>query len=542
MAKSDSKRGADRRPKGGNGTRERTAAKAAKAKPGKAAKATKAVKATKATKATAKPAKRDKGGKGGKAAELNGAVLLDARLEAVPSPEPEESAGAVAEVTEATEATEGTDGIAPESVPETAKSSKKAATASKGLKTAAQPGRPPKRKAELLVEQVAAEIVAAELDRELGGGAGGADASSSESARTEAVQVGAAVAEAAQAEVALAGAAVAEAARAEVAGAESAEAEAAAGEAESTGETEERGRKVGRAKDRAREAEREPLSARLRYTSVALAGGDPAGVVGQDAVDPASTPGVGSREQAGDELEELADRLGDLQERLFAAARGGGSRRRVLLILQGMDTSGKGGTVRHVVGLLDPNGTQVSSFKAPTEEELAHDFLWRIRQRAPEPGIVGVFDRSQYEDVLIARVRKLALPMVIGRRYLSINKFERELAADGCVVLKCFLHISPEEQKRRLNARLDDPTKRWKYSPSDVDDRALWPQYQDAYRLALEKTSTEQAPWHIVPADRKWYRNYAITRLLVEALEGVDPQYPPGDFDLEVERKRVANS
>ncbi|HEY3870334.1 MAG TPA: PPK2 family polyphosphate kinase [Actinocrinis sp.] len=505
MAKSDSKRGADRRPKGGNGTRERTAAKAAKAakaKPGKAA-----------VNAVAKAAKRGKGGKAGKAAaKPASAVLVEAPRKAAPAPTPAPSPAPAP-------------APAPEpALQEPAKESKKAEAATKDPKPAAQPGRPPKppkRKAELLVEQVAAEIVAAELDRELNGGAGGADAGPGEPAQAKAAPVETARIEAVHVKAAPVKAVPVKAAPVE------------AGES---------GEKPARTKERAHGADSEPLSALLRYVSVALAGGDSAGAPGQDAVDPASTPGVTSREQAEDELKRLAERLGDLQERLFAAARGGESRRRVLLILQGMDTSGKGGTVRHVVGLLDPNGMQVSSFKAPTEEELAHDFLWRIRQRAPEPGIVGVFDRSQYEDVLIARVRKLALPMVIGRRYLSINKFERELAADGCVVLKCFLHISPEEQKRRLAARLEDPTKHWKYSPTDVDDRALWPQYQDAYRLALEKTSTEPAPWHIVPADRKWYRNYAITRLLVEALEGIDPQYPPGDFDLEVERKRVAES
>jgi PPK2 family polyphosphate:nucleotide phosphotransferase len=264
-----------------------------------------------------------------------------------------------------------------------------------------------------------------------------------------------------------------------------------------------------------------------------------AGPVDLAAVDAASTPGVSSRAKAEAQLPGLALRLEELQERLFAAARGGQSKRRVLLVLQGMDTSGKGGTVRHVVGQLDPNGTRLTAFKAPTEEERAHDFLWRIRNALPVAGEVGIFDRSHYEDVLIARVRKLALPMVIGRRYQLINKFEQNLAADGAVVVKCFLHISAREQKERLLARLDDPRKQWKYNPGDVDERALWPQYQEAYQLALEKCSTEAAPWHVVPADHKWYRNYAITRLLVEALEQIDPQYPAASFDVELERKRV---
>ena len=241
-------------------------------------------------------------------------------------------------------------------------------------------------------------------------------------------------------------------------------------------------------------------------------------------------------------MPQLVARLDELQERLFAAARGGDSKRRVLLVLQGMDTSGKGGTVRHVIGRLDPNGVRLKAFKAPTEEERAHDFLWRIRAALPGPGEVGIFDRSHYEDVLAGRVRKLTLPMIIGKRYVLINKFEQSLVADGCVVVKCFLHIGPDEQRDRLLARLDDPAKHWKYNPGDVDDRKLWPEYQDAYRIALEKTSTEAAPWHVVPANRKWYRNYAITRLLVEALEAIDPQYPAGDFDVAIERERVLAS
>lgn len=268
----------------------------------------------------------------------------------------------------------------------------------------------------------------------------------------------------------------------------------------------------------------------------------PAGAVDLATIDPASTPGAFSREQAEEELPKLAARLEELQERLFAAARGGDSNRRVLLVLQGMDTSGKGGTVRHVVGQLDPNGTRLTAFKAPTEEERAHDFLWRIRSQLPVAGEVGIFDRSHYEDVLIARVRKLALPMIIGKRYQLINGFEKKLAADGTVLVKCFLHISREEQKQRLLARLDDPAKHWKYNPGDVDERALWPEYQDAYRIALEKCSTPDAPWYAIPADHKWYRNYAVTRLLIEALERIDPQYPAGKFDVEVERERVLAS
>ena len=269
---------------------------------------------------------------------------------------------------------------------------------------------------------------------------------------------------------------------------------------------------------------------------------EPGAPVDLDAFDPRATPGVASRAQVEAQLSELSDRLSGLQERLYAAAVGAGSPRRVLLVLQGMDTSGKGGTVRHVVGLLDPNGIRIKAFKAPTEEERAHDFLWRVRSETPDAGQIGIFDRSHYEDVLVAKVRKLALPMHIGRRYGAINKFEQSLAAEGCVVVKCFLHISPEAQRERLLARLDDPDKRWKYNPSDVDDRLLWPQFQEAYKVALERCGTDAAPWHLIPADRKWYRNYAVLRLLIEALEGIDPQYPPGDYDLAAERDRVLAS
>jgi PPK2 family polyphosphate:nucleotide phosphotransferase len=269
---------------------------------------------------------------------------------------------------------------------------------------------------------------------------------------------------------------------------------------------------------------------------------EPGAAVDLAGYDTGATPGVGSRAEAEAQLPALSERLSALQERLYADAVGSGSPRRVLLVLQGMDTSGKGGTVRHVVGRLDPNGIRIKAFKAPTEDELAHDFLWRVRSEVPEPGQIGIFDRSQYEDVLVAKVRKLALPMHISRRYTSINKFEEGLVDEGCVVVKCFLHISLEEQRERLLARLEDPDKRWKYNPGDVDDRLLWPQFQDAYKTALERCGTEAAPWHLVPADRKWYRNYAVMRLLIEALEGIDPQFPPGDYDLAAERARVLGS
>ena len=213
----------------------------------------------------------------------------------------------------------------------------------------------------------------------------------------------------------------------------------------------------------------------------------------------------------------------------------------MLLVLQGMDTSGKGGVLRHTVGLVDPQGVRITSFKAPTEEERAHDFLWRIRRALPDAGHVGVFDRSHYEDVLIARVRELAPTEEIERRYDAINEFEAELVDGGTTIVKCMLHISADEQKERLLARLDDPTKHWKFNPGDLDERrAVAGRTATAYEIALERTNTERAPWHVVPSDKKWYRNLAIGELLLETLRGMDPQWPAADFDVEAEKQRLA--
>ncbi|MFD0631525.1 PPK2 family polyphosphate kinase [Catenulispora yoronensis] len=243
-------------------------------------------------------------------------------------------------------------------------------------------------------------------------------------------------------------------------------------------------------------------------------------------------------------MPELGERLAALQERLFAQSRGGTepARESVLLVLQGMDTSGKGGTVKHVTGVMDPGGLHITSFKSPTEEELSHDFLWRIRKALPGAGYVGVFDRSHYEDVLIVRVRNLVPPEQWEPRYGLINEFEQELADQGTTVVKCFLHISRDEQKDRLLARLDDETKLWKYNTGDVDERKLWPAYREAYEAALDLTSTATAPWYVIPADRKWYRNFAITNLLIETLERIDPQWPPADYDVAKEKARVLES
>ncbi|MFE4536885.1 PPK2 family polyphosphate kinase [Streptomyces scopuliridis] len=234
----------------------------------------------------------------------------------------------------------------------------------------------------------------------------------------------------------------------------------------------------------------------------------------------------------------LAQRLSGLQDRLYAASTAG-ERHRVLLILQGMDTSGKGGTIKHVIGHFNPAGCRVRAFKTPTPEERSHPFLWRVRRALPEPGEIGIFDRSQYEDVLITRVRELVPRRDLGRRYGQINRFEQGLADNGVTLVKVFLHLGHEEQRDRLLARLDNPDKHWKFSPSDIEDRELWPAYQEAYELALHRCSTAAAPWYLVPADRKWYRNWAISTLLLEHLEALDPAYPPADFDVEESRREL---
>ncbi|SHM76835.1 polyphosphate kinase 2 family protein [Actinacidiphila paucisporea] len=231
------------------------------------------------------------------------------------------------------------------------------------------------------------------------------------------------------------------------------------------------------------------------------------------------------------EMVRLRERLAGLQERLYAQSTAGDPRS-LLLVLQGMDTSGKGGTVKHVAAGLNPTGVRVTAFKAPTAEESQHPFLWRIRKALPKPGEIGVFDRSHYEDVLIARVRELVPEATWSRRYGVINRFEQSLADDGVTVVKVFLHISYEEQRKRLLARLDNPDKHWKFNEGDIAERALWPAYQQAYEAALTRCSTDTAPWYVVPADRKWYRNWAVAQLLLEHLELIGPQYPKADFDV----------
>jgi PPK2 family polyphosphate:nucleotide phosphotransferase len=265
----------------------------------------------------------------------------------------------------------------------------------------------------------------------------------------------------------------------------------------------------------------------------------PQGSVDLASYDPRARPGFdGGKAEGKAALDEMGGVLSDLQERLFAEGRSGGERR-MLVILQGMDTSGKGGVMRHAVGLFDPQGVHIKSFKAPTEEERRHRFLWRVERELPTAGMIGIFDRSHYEDVLVGRVRRAASKATIAKRYDAINKFERDLVSSGTTVVKCMLHISAEEQKERLLARLDDPTKHWKFDPGDVDERALWSDYQQAYEIAIEKCNTDEAPWLIVPSDRKWYRNWAVATVLRETLEGLDPEWPKPDFDVEEQRRRL---
>ncbi len=265
----------------------------------------------------------------------------------------------------------------------------------------------------------------------------------------------------------------------------------------------------------------------------------PTGLVDLTRLDSHGQPGFDGKKKDGKkELPELGAELADLQEKLFAEGYTGGTRR-VLLVLQGMDTSGKGGVLSHTVGLLDVSGLALKSFKKPTEEELAHDFLWRVEKVLPAAGEIGIFDRSHYEDVLVVKVHELAKPDEIERRYDAINDFEKRLVDEGTTLIKCMLHISADEQRERLLARLDDPTKQWKFKPGDVDERAHWDDYRAAYETALERCNTEAAPWYVVPSDRKWYRNWAIGQLLLETLRSLDLGWPTPEYDVAEQRARL---
>jgi PPK2 family polyphosphate:nucleotide phosphotransferase len=276
-----------------------------------------------------------------------------------------------------------------------------------------------------------------------------------------------------------------------------------------------------------------------RHPSGTLAAGD--GFRLAD-VDPNSTPGYpGDKADGRALLAEVDGKLTTLQEKLFAEAKFGGTKR-ILLILQAMDTAGKGGIVAHVVGAMDAQGVQLKAFKAPTDEEKSYDFLWRIEKEVPAAGMVGVFDRSHYEDVLIHRVHGWASPDELERRYTAINEFEARLSAAGTRIIKVMLNISRDEQKSRLLARLDDPSKHWKYSSGDLKERAFWDDYMAAYQAAFDKTHTEVAPWHVVPANKKWYARIAVQHLLLQAMEDLKLEWPPAEFDVDMERSLVERS
>jgi PPK2 family polyphosphate:nucleotide phosphotransferase len=260
-------------------------------------------------------------------------------------------------------------------------------------------------------------------------------------------------------------------------------------------------------------------------------------------IDASATPGFkGAKADALKVLDERMSRLAELQEMLYANNKAADDTRSVLLVLQGMDAAGKGGIVKHVVGSVNPMGVRYTAFGVPTEEERKHNYLWRIRRALPPAGHIGVFDRSHYEDVLVVRVHNLVPPEVWGKRYDEINKFEQKLVDDGVTIIKVAMFVSPEEQKKQLLERLEDPTKYWKYNPGDIDERKLWPKYQEAYQAVLDRTSTDYAPWYVVPCDRRWYSRLAATELLITALEGLDLSWPPADFDVEAEKKRLADA
>jgi PPK2 family polyphosphate:nucleotide phosphotransferase len=248
---------------------------------------------------------------------------------------------------------------------------------------------------------------------------------------------------------------------------------------------------------------------------------DPGSAADLERRDPRDTLGLPRKDEAKEKLAALLEELSSLQERLYAEGT-----RSILVVLQGLDASGKDGTIRRVFTGVNPQGCGVTSFKAPTPLELAHDFLWRVHAECPSRGMIGIFNRSHYEDVVTVRVLGLAPEEVWRRRPQRIVEFERLLTDEGTTVLKCFLHVSAEEQLERFAERVEDPTKRWKHNPNDEETARRHPEYMAAYEEALTKTSTEHAPWYVIPADRNWVRNYAVATVLVEALRRLDPQYP----------------
>jgi PPK2 family polyphosphate:nucleotide phosphotransferase len=267
------------------------------------------------------------------------------------------------------------------------------------------------------------------------------------------------------------------------------------------------------------------------------------GKVDLAAIDTRSTPGADGRADVEASRDEIAAEIGDLQERMWAMAAIEDSPRRLLLVLQGMDCSGKDGAIKKGLRGTNAKWMHIASFGPPTDEERAHHFLWRIRRQAPPPGALGVFDRSHYEDVLVVRVRGLAPEDVWRPRYEEINAFERQLSEDGVAIVKVMLHISRDYQRERQLRRLERVDKRWKFNPGDLDDRAYWEQYQEAYAEALERCNTAWAPWYVVPADRKWYRTWAVSQLVLETLRDLDLHYPERpELDIPALKKRLEAS
>ncbi len=244
-------------------------------------------------------------------------------------------------------------------------------------------------------------------------------------------------------------------------------------------------------------------------------------------VDTSDTAGVDDKSKAGPRLEKNLERLAELQYLMYAE-----DRRSLLVVLQAMDAAGKDGVIRHVMTGLNPQGCRVTPFKAPSKEELEHDYLWRIHRETPRRGEIGIFNRSHYEDVLVVRVHDLAPKRVWEKRFDQINAFEKMLADEGTTILKFFLHISPAEQKRRFEARLEDETRHWKLSPADFEERKFWDAYQRAYEDALTRCSTPWAPWFVIPSDRKWFRNLAVSQIIVETLESFRMRFPEPSFDV----------
>jgi PPK2 family polyphosphate:nucleotide phosphotransferase len=259
-------------------------------------------------------------------------------------------------------------------------------------------------------------------------------------------------------------------------------------------------------------------------------------------IDTDASPGfTGSRSDAIEIQAERNQRLAGLQEMLYADGKGG-SNRSLLLVLQGMDTAGKGSIVKKVLSGTNPMAIRYTGFGPPTEEERSHHFLWRINNALPPAGHIGVFDRSHYEDVLVVRVHELVPREVWEGRYDEINTFESELVESGTTLVKVAMFVSLDEQKRRLAERLERPDRYWKYNPRDLEERKLWPAYQEAYQAVLDRTSTDYAPWYVLPCDKKWYSQLAVTELLIEALKGMKLTWPPADFDVEAEKKKLAGA